>query len=76
MTLAEYVEKYGKSVKTDLHKSTGLRWQTIHDIAEGRSVPRLETAKKLAAATGGEVTVVDLLGLQGLIDVELDATGS
>lgn len=73
MTLAEYVAKHGPAVKRDLQAKTGLRWQTIHEIAEGRTTPRIETAKKLAEATGGECSVFDLIGVD---PTDLAATGS
>ena len=63
MTLAEYVAQHGKGAKRVLHEQTGLRWQTIHEIALGRTIPQLETAKKIEEATGGAVTALELLGL-------------
>lgn len=63
MTLAEYVAKHGKGSKQALADATGLRWQTIHHLAEGVTTPRLKTAIKLQAATGGACTVPELLGV-------------
>lgn len=71
MTLAEYIEKHGRSAKRALHEATGLRWATIHDIARGASKPRPETAKAIEAATNGEVSALALLGLE-----ETQATGT
>ena len=63
MTLGEYIAAKGTAAKKEIAEKTGLRWATIHDIAEGRSVPKLATAKKIAAATDNEVSVATLLGL-------------
>lgn len=63
MTLAEYVEKYGPSVKQALASETGLRWATIHDLARGASTPRPDTAIAIERATSGEVRAWELLGL-------------
>jgi DNA-binding transcriptional regulator YdaS (Cro superfamily) len=63
MTLAEYVKVHGKKVKRVLAKKAGVRWATVHDIAEGRTTPRPETAKKIEKATRGQVTAASLLGL-------------
>lgn len=64
MTLSEYIERHGAAAKRELAEKTGLRWATIHDIAEGRAVPRADTAKKIAEATGGAVSAAALLGLE------------
>lgn len=61
VTLSEYIAKHGTAAKRALADATGLRWATIHDIAEGRSTPKPETAKKIEAATGGDVTAAELL---------------
>lgn len=63
MTLGEYVKKHGLQAKRDLQRRTGLRWQTIHEIAAGRVTPQIATAKKIAEATGYECTVFDLIGV-------------
>lgn len=63
MTLAEYIAAHGTAAKRDLAAKTGLRWQTIHEIAEGRSTPKPETARKIEAATDGAVSAASLLGV-------------
>lgn len=65
MTLADYIKRHGTGAKRDLAKKSGLRWATIHDIARGHSIPLPSTAKKIAAATGGEVSEAELLGIGG-----------
>lgn len=63
MTLAEYIEKHGTKAKRELARKTGVRWATIHDIARGKAKPKPETAKAIEDATDGEVTALELLGL-------------
>ncbi len=67
MTLADYIKRHGTGAKRDLAKKTGLRWATIHDAALGRSVPTAATAKKIAAATAGEVSEAEVLGLSATV---------
>jgi DNA-binding XRE family transcriptional regulator len=62
MTLSEYLAKTGRT-KQDIARAANLRWATVHDIAEGSSVPKPETAMRIAKACGGEVTAAELLGL-------------
>ena len=63
--LAEWLSRTG-----DVHATRKLalrvvcRWQTIHDIARGKSVPRADMAKRIEAATGGEVRAAVLIGLE------------
>lgn len=76
MTLGEYVKKHGKGAKKALAKATGLRWQTVHEIAEGRTIPRIPTAMKIQEATSGEVTIFDMLGLDPATGAPLAATGT
>lgn len=63
MTLSEYVREHGTSSKRDLAMRAGLRWQTVHLIAEGLQRPKIETARRLSKATRGAVSVAELLGL-------------
>ncbi len=63
MTLAEYFRKKGRGAKSRLARETGLAYSTIHWIERGRSEPKRKTAKLISAATGGEVTVAEILGL-------------
>lgn len=63
MRLAEYLEREGRGSKTRLQERTGIAYSTIHWIAVGKSTPRPDTAKRIAAATDGAVSVEELLGL-------------
>lgn len=63
MNLTDYVAKHGTAVKKEIARKARLRWQTVHDIAEGNSTPRPETAKRIEEATGGVVTALELLGI-------------
>lgn len=58
--LALYIRARGKSETARLADATDLRWQTIDDIAKGKSVPRPETAAVIEKATGDEVTAAAL----------------
>lgn len=64
MTLSEYLKKNGRGAKTALREATGLRWATIHDLATGRQKARADTALKIQAATNGEVSAAELLGIE------------
>jgi len=77
MDLSEYVAKHGTAVKKKIARKARLRWQTVHDIAEGNSTPRPETAKRIEKATGGAVTALELLGLAPAAEsASLDPTGT
>jgi heme A synthase len=63
MTLNEWVERYGNGGITMLHRRSGVAVSTIREVLAGRTVKRVTTARKLSEATGGEVTIQTLLGL-------------
>ncbi|AKF06059.1 hypothetical protein [Sandaracinus amylolyticus] len=70
--LAEWLEKRGgaaakRELQRRIEEKTGrpIRWATIHDIARGAVVPTPDTAKRIEAATDGEVTAAQLLGISG-----------
>lgn len=63
MDLSAYFAGAGKGAKTRVARDTGLAYSTIHAIERGRWRPRVETAEKISGATGGAVTVHELLGL-------------
>jgi hypothetical protein len=63
VTLQEYIDAQGRGAKRRLQRRTGLAYSTIHWIAERKWVPRLATARLLSEATGGTVTVGELMGL-------------
>lgn len=63
MDLATWRRTKPRGALQELAQRTGIRWQTLYDIARGKHCPRVETAKAIAEATGGEVTVHELLGI-------------
>jgi len=63
VTLQEYLSKQGHGAKAQLRADTGLAYSTIHWIAAGRTRPKIETARAISEATGGAVSVAELLGL-------------
>jgi hypothetical protein len=58
MRLKEWAEAGGRY--TQLQLETGLAWSTVYAIAIGAVSPQIETAKKISAATNGEVTVEEI----------------
>lgn len=68
LSLSEWIEEHGEGAKTRLSRAVGCRWQTMHEIASGRSRPRPHTAVAIEFATGGEVRAEDLLGLDAMRD--------
>lgn len=63
MDLATWRKTRPRGALSELSKATGVRWQTLYDIARGKHRPQVETAKAIAAATEGVVTVHELLGI-------------
>lgn len=59
MRLKEWAEA-GEGRYTFLQQETRLAWSTVYAIATGAVSPQLETAKRIAAATGGAVTVDEI----------------
>lgn len=64
MDLATWRNTQPRGALTELSKATGVRWQTLYDIARGKHRPQVETAKAIATATNGVVTVHELLGIE------------
>jgi len=69
MDFPTWLEAHGPGAKSIIHRRTGLRWGTIHSIAEGRTRPRPKTALAIERATDGVVTAEELL-LGGLREAE------
>lgn len=67
--LARYLSTRGVYAKRELRDLVKrktrrtIRWATLHDIANGRAVPRVQTARLLHLATDGEIDAGELLGL-------------
>lgn len=60
MRLQEWLSVEGRT-KAALAKAVGVRWRAIHRIATGERSPSLATALAIEKATGGEVTVAELV---------------
>lgn len=64
MRLWEWIEREGEGAKSRLHLDSRVSYQTIHDIvARRRPMRDREKARAISAATGGEVSVAELMGL-------------
>jgi hypothetical protein len=64
MKLVEWIEKNGgAAAKRRLHTDGGIRWATIHDAVNGRPPRRVDVAERISRATGGAVSVAEVLGL-------------
>lgn len=61
MRLTEWFQREGEGATTRLHKATGKTFAAIARIRDGESVPDAETAFAIEEATGGEVSVRELL---------------
>ena len=62
MTVGAYLNRHGTSILA-LAKLSGVSYQTLHPhVRHGRQLG-LQAAKKLEAATGGEITAAEVLGL-------------
>jgi hypothetical protein len=65
MTLAEWVEREGRGAITTLHQRSRVSVSRIREVLAGKPLRHVPTARKLSEATGGEVTIQTLLGLDG-----------
>lgn len=64
MTLTEWVEAEGHGALSKLQRDTGLAYTTVfHAAKEG--VKTIDVARKIVAATGGRVTLEELIGTSG-----------
>lgn len=62
--LARWVRNNGKGATARIARHAGLSWPSVADVVKGRATPRVETARLISAATGGAVTVAEILGLR------------
>lgn len=62
MTLAEYLEKQGRGAIEALARRADCSRNSIVSARDGHA-PSVRLARQISAATGGEVTVLELLGL-------------
>jgi hypothetical protein len=60
MRLREYIDTAGHGEISRIVRAAGVAASTLHDVLNGKPIRRYETAKKIAAATGGKVTVEEL----------------
>lgn len=61
MRLDQWIKREGHGAKARLALATGLKFNTILYLAQGKHVPSGRTALLIESATGGEVTVRELL---------------
>ena len=65
MTLQEYIKAGGRGTLTNLAKSVGTSKGYLHDLVKNRrEKPSVALAKRIEAATDGQVKAVVLLGLE------------
>lgn len=64
MTFAEYLRRAGRGAQRRVAERSGVSVNTVGKIARGRAAQRLDVARALSRATGGAVSVVELLGLE------------
>lgn len=61
MHLSEWVRLHGYGEMSRLAAATGLGYQTIHELVNTSRTARGETAARISKATGGAVTVAELV---------------
>jgi hypothetical protein len=61
MTFAKWVKEQGRGALARVARHTGKSYTTILAIYQGKTIPKPHTAYLISAATGGEVTFVELL---------------
>jgi len=57
-----------------LARKAGMSWQDVDLIIKGKRQPKRETAERLSEATGGEVSVAEILCAKGLHDETVPPT--
>jgi transcriptional regulator with XRE-family HTH domain len=63
MTLKDYLDEQGKGALTRLAERLGTSKGYLVGIRDGDRMPSVSFAKKIEAATNGDVTAICLLGL-------------
>lgn len=63
MRLREWLDREGPGAQARLERTAPIAHSTLSRIVNGLSTPKVETAKAIEAATGGEVTAAELLGI-------------
>lgn len=61
MLLADYLTKQDRGAISRLVRAARIANSTVHDILNGHRLSRLDVAQRISDATGGKVTVADLL---------------
>lgn len=59
MTLREFFEQYDATTRS-LAEAAGVSRATVHNARRGMRISKYETARRISAATGGQVTVAEL----------------
>lgn len=61
MLLRDWLDKQPHGAQKELALVAGVHPVTVWRIARGKGSPRFVTAKAISGATGGEVSVVELM---------------
>lgn len=64
MDFREYVSREGRGVLKRIERESGCGYSTLLRLSQGRHLDSASLAKRISDATGGEVTEIELLGLQ------------
>lgn len=64
MQLDQWLREQGPGAKANLSRRSGIPFNTILYLSQGKHLPSAATALKIERATGGEVTIADLIGPQ------------
>lgn len=70
--LGRYLARTGRS-KYSVAAAAKLPWKTIHRLARGQHSPTKRIAFAVEKATGGEVSAVELMGIEPSIVPTIDA---
>lgn len=62
MKLSQWIKQQGAGAKAKLARATGLQFNTILYLVQGKHVPSPSTAIAISRATGGAVSILELLG--------------
>jgi DNA-binding transcriptional regulator YdaS (Cro superfamily) len=62
MWLRDWVQREGIGSMRKLARLSGVSYETVRRVVHGLHAPRIENARKLSAATDGEVSVEEVYG--------------
>lgn len=61
MTFAEYLEQAGYGAAKIIMRRSGVSTTTLYKVRNGTKVKRIDIARRISAATEGQVSVAELL---------------